>query len=127
MGSVSETKQVKGTKTRRERAVIIDESTLTMLRRHCDEMNARTAEFGAAVEGDAFVFSLDPECGRPMPPDYVTKRVAILKDHLGIADKKPETFALENEALALYRRSPASRSGVTGPAPKGGLSFRGSV
>ena len=59
-----------------------------------------------------------------MPPDYVTKRVATLKDHLGIADKKPGTIDLENEALALYRRSPSDRSGLTGPAPKGGMSFR---
>ncbi len=123
-GSVSETKQVKGTKTRHERAVPIDEESLSMLRRHCEEMDARAAELGAAVDDDTFVFSLDPDCKRPMSPDYVTKRVAIRKDHLGIAEKHPETIALENAALALYRQTPSTRSGITGPAPKGGMSFQ---
>jgi hypothetical protein len=44
-----------------------------------------------------------------MPPDYVTRRVALLKEHLGIADKRAETIALEDEALRLFRSSPGPR------------------
>lgn len=60
-----------------------------------------------------------------MPPDYVTKRVAVLKEHLGFEDKRPETVAREQEALRLYRSAPAKLPPAkTGPAPKGGLSYR---
>lgn len=117
-------KRVKGTKTRQERSVHVDTATIEMLRRHCDLMDARAAEFNATVEPDGFAFSLEPDCSKPMPPDYVTKRVAVLKDHLGIAVKKPETIYLEDEALALYRQQPHTRPvGKTGPTPKGGMAF----
>ena len=60
-----------------------------------------------------------------MPPDYVTKRVAVVKDDLGIADKRPQTIELEDEALRLFRQpNTRIRAGITGPAPKGGLSYR---
>lgn len=123
--AVSETKRVKGTKTRRERSFHVDAETMAMLRRHCDEMDARATLCGTAVPTDGFVFSLQPDCSRPMPPDYVTKRVAVLKDHLGIAAKRPETVDLEDEAFRLHEGPPAQRpAGRTGPSPKGGLSYR---
>jgi len=50
-------------------------------------MAARAAEFGLNVTDDGFIFSLEPNCCKPMPPDYVTRRVAVLKDHLGIVAK----------------------------------------
>jgi integrase len=122
--AVADTKRVKGTKTRRERSFYVDAATTDMLRRHCEQMDARAAEFGATVARDSFVFSLEPDCSKPMPPDYVTKRVGLLKDHLGIAVKKPDTIYLEDKALALYRqRAKARPAGMTGPAPKGGMSF----
>jgi hypothetical protein len=40
-----------------------------------------------------FWFALD--CSTTMPPDHVTKRVAVLKEHLGVANKRPETIALK--------------------------------
>jgi integrase len=123
--AIDASKRVKGTKTRQERSVHVDAATIEMLRRHLDQMDARAAEFGTTVETDGFAFSLEPGCATPMPPDFVTKRVAVLKDHLGIATKKPETIYLEDEALELYRQPPSARpAGVTGPAPKGGMSFR---
>jgi integrase len=122
--AIDETKRVKGTKTRRERSFYVDAATIEMLRRHCELMDARAKEFGTTVPDYGFVFSLEPDCSKPMPPDFVTKRVSALKDHLGIAVKKPETIYLEDEALALYRQSPGARPvGKTGPAPKGGMSF----
>lgn len=123
--AIDDAKRVKGTKTRRERSFRVDAETVAMLRRHCDLMGARAAEFGATVDEDGFVFSLEADCSKPMPPGYVTKRVGVLKDHLGIATKKPDTIYLEDEALDLHRQKPASRpAGKTGPAPKGGMSFQ---
>jgi hypothetical protein len=59
-----------------------------------------------------------------MPPDHVTKRVALLKDHLGIANKRPETIAVEDEALRLYRLPPKlRRAGQAGRLPVGGMSY----
>jgi hypothetical protein len=59
-----------------------------------------------------------------MPPDYFTKRVAVLKGYLGIENKRPEVVALEDEALRLRRSPPGPRpSGRTGPLPNGGMSL----
>lgn len=122
--AVSETKQVKGTKTRIERSFYVDAETLAMLVRHSQEMEARAAGGGVALDPDPFVFSLPLDCSTPMPPDYVTRRVAVLKEHLGIEDTRPEIAALENEALRLYRQRAVRVPGRTGPPPKGGLSYR---
>jgi integrase len=117
--------RVKTTKTRTERDVAIDEATMAMLLRHCGRMDERAALCGVTVPPDGFVFSLEPDCSRPMEADYLTKQVARLKDHLGIADKRPGTIALEDDALRLYRSEPASRqAGPSGPAPSGALSYK---
>lgn len=122
--AIDEGRRVKATKTRRERSLYVDVDTVAMLRRHQDLMNERSLAFGADLERNAFLFSLAADCSTPMPPDYVTKRVGILKDHLGIADKRPETVALEEKALRLYRQKPKARpAGMTGPTPKGGMSY----
>ncbi|MGH9190963.1 MAG: hypothetical protein ACRDZ0_00610 [Acidimicrobiales bacterium] len=79
---------------------------------------------GIEIAPDAFVFSLALDCSTPMAPDHVTKRVALLKEHLGIANKHPETIALEDEALRLYRQPPAARpTGKVGRSPAGGMSY----
>lgn len=116
--------ELKPTKTRSTRYVHIDDETAEMLRRHCEDMDRRAAASGTEVGPDGFVFSLHPDCSRPMPPDFITKQVAVIKRHLGIEDKKPETIMLEDEALRLYRQPPEKRpAGRTGPMPKGGLSY----
>jgi hypothetical protein len=116
--------RVKTTKTRRERKVAIGPDTMAMLQRHCAEMDDRAAMCGIEPAPDAFVFSLALDCATPMPPDYVTRRMAVLKEHLGIADKRPETVALEDEALAQFRSRPEPRSpGQRGRSPAGGLSY----
>lgn len=114
--------RVKTTKTRKEREVAVDEATMAMLLRYCERMDERAALCGVTVPPDGFLFSLEPDCSRPMEADYVTKQVARLKDHLGIADKRPGTIALEDEALRLYRSEPVSRR--SGPAPAGGISYK---
>jgi integrase len=117
-------KRVKTTKTRVERDVALDAATVNMLKRHCEQMDERAALFGVEVAENGFVFSLEPDCSLPMPAEYLTRHVSVLKEHLGIANKKPETIALEDEALRLFRRPRAPRPpGKTGPPPKGGMSF----
>ena len=117
-------KRVKPTKTRKERKVAVDPETMDMLLRHCAQMDERAELCGLKVAPDAFVFSLALDCSAPMPPDYVTKRVALLKEHLGIANKRPETIALEDEALRMYRQPPKQRrAGQAGRSPAGGMSY----
>jgi integrase len=123
--SVSESKRVKGPKTRRQRSFHLDADTMAMLRRLCDEMDERAVLAGNDLCADPYVFSLALDCSQPIPPDYFTKRVGVLKGHLGVEDKRPETIAMEDEALRLRRQPPRPRpSGMTGPAPRGGMSFR---
>jgi integrase len=118
-------KRVKGTKTRKERSFYVDSDTMALLQRLCDDRDQVASEALIPLHPDPFLFSLAPDCSAPMPPDYVTKRVAVLKEHLGIEDKRPETVALEDQALEVYRRPPAVRpSGRTGPSPTGDLSYR---
>jgi hypothetical protein len=59
-----------------------------------------------------------------MSADYLTRRVAILKEYLGIANKPPEIAAREDEALRLFRE-PATRrpKGKKGPELAGGMSY----
>jgi integrase len=117
-------KRVKPTKTRKERKVAVDPETMDMLLRHCAHMDERAELCGLKVAPDAFVFSLALDCSAPMPPDYVTKRVALLKEHLGIANKRAETIALEDEALRMYRLPPKPRrAGQTGRSTVGGMSY----
>jgi integrase len=123
--AVDEGRRVKGTKTRRERSLFLDTETMDMLRRHCQQIDQRAGDYGITIDPHAFLFSLTTDCSTPMPPDYVTKRVAVLKDHLGIAAKRPETVALEDGALRLFRQPrPRERRTITGPLPTGGMSYR---
>jgi site-specific recombinase XerC len=116
-------KTLKPTKNRKQSEVDVDQDTMEMLLRHCALMDERAAAAGVEIAEDAFVFSLALDCSEPMTPTYVTKRVAVLKEHLGIADKRPETIALEDEALRL-RRTPVERDkGRPGPKPTSGMSY----
>jgi integrase len=117
-------KRVKTTKTRKEREIFLDAETVAMLQRHCQQMDKRAQACQVEIRPDGFIFSLDPDCSRPMPAEYLTQRVSTLKEHLGISNKRPETVKLEDQALRLFRQPPAPRRpGQTGPAPKGGMSF----
>jgi hypothetical protein len=95
-----------------------------MLQRHCDHMDEQARAVGVELATDPFLFSLVAGCSKPMPPDYFTKRVAVLKGYLGIENKRPEVVALEDEALRLRRSPPGPRPrGRTGPLPNGGMSL----
>jgi hypothetical protein len=59
-----------------------------------------------------------------MSADYLTKRVAVLKEYLGIANKRPEVVAREEEALRLFRHPGRRRpKGKTGPELRGDISY----
>ena len=122
--AIDEGRRVKTTKTRRERTFHVDADTMAMLHDHCDQMDKRAAQAGVTLDADPFVFSLTVDCSTPIPPDHLTRRVAVLKEHLGISDKHPATIALENEALRLFRQTPAPRPpGLAGASPKGAMSL----
>lgn len=116
-------KRVKTTKTRKERDVSIDPATMTMLTEILSQRYEQADEVGIPLAPDPYLFSLAADASTPMDPSYLTKRVAILKSHLGIENKKPETIALEDEALRLYRSLHQPRRGRTGPTPKGAMSL----
>ena len=118
--------KVKSTKTRRSRTFHIDAETTSMLKRHCVVMNDRAATAGVELAADAFLFSLDSDCSTPMPPDHLTKRVAVLKGYLGIENKASRAVvALEDKALKMRRSTtPARPKGKPGPLPTVGISYR---
>ena len=60
-------RRIKRTKTRKERTVSVDDDTLAMLQRHCDEMDARAALAEAVVAPNAFVFSNTIDASAPQP------------------------------------------------------------
>ena len=123
--AISSKGKVKATKTRQGRTFHVDSETIAMLQRHCDHMDERARTAGVKLATDPFLFSLVADCSKPMPPDYFTKRVGVLKGYLGIENKRPEVVTLEEEALRLRRSSPGSRPrGRTGPLPNGGMSLR---
>jgi integrase len=120
----SDNRRVKTTKTRKVRDVAVDPETMAMLLRHCVTMDEQAAVGGVEVASDAFVFSLEPDCSLPMSADYLTKRTAILKEYLGIANKRPEIVAREDDALRLFRQPGKRRpKGKTGPELRGGMSY----
>ena len=121
--TASDNRRIKTTKTRKVRDVAVEPETMAMLLRHFVSMDERAAACGLKVAPDAFVFSLEPDCSLPMSADYLTG-VAVLKEYVGIANKRPEVVAREDEALRLFRQ-PAKRrpKGKTGPELRGGVSY----
>jgi integrase len=118
-------KRVKPTKTRKERSFHVDEETIAMLARVCHQQDELAVAAGTSLILDPFVFSLAIDASQPMPPNHLTKRVAILKEHLGIAVKATDTIAREDEALRLFRKAPGPRpEGKTGPNPTGGMTYK---
>ncbi len=123
--AVTSSGKVKATKTYLNRTFHVDAATVAMLQRHCDEMDATATAAGVELDPDPYLFSAALDSSVPLAPDLLTKRVAVLKGHLGIEDKDPEVVALEDQALRLRRSTPVNRpSGRPGPQPKGGMSFR---
>ncbi len=73
----------KPTKTHDTRVVRLDHATADFLRDHLAAMDERAKEFGCKVADDGFVFSLEPDCGHPMRPELMTRRMRRLRKRLG--------------------------------------------
>ena len=117
-GSIKTTKRLQ-----HRRQVPVDEETLAVVRHHLDHMAQRASLIGAPLSSDPFLFSDEPDCSAPLRPSQVTTRLAVLKGHLGVEDKRPATVALEDEALRLRRGGSVDRSGRPGPRPTGGAAM----
>ncbi len=74
----------KPTKTQRSRVVSIDAATVSMLTAHLATMDERARFCGARIPPDAFVFSLEVTCQVPMRPEFMTRRMRILRQKLDI-------------------------------------------
>lgn len=123
--AASDGKRVRTTKTRKERSFYLDTDTMTMLRFHCQQTDELAAAASVTMCPDPYLFSATIDGSQPMSPDHATRQVAVLKEHLGIADKNPDTIEREDRALDLFRCDQGPRpSGKTGPAPTGGMSYR---
>jgi integrase len=105
------------------RRIPLDHETLAALRRQMDEMEQRAALFEVPLADDPFLFSDEPDCSAPMAADRVSRRLGLLKGHLGVDDKRPETKALEDEALRLRRFGTVDRSRRPGPRPQDGAAM----
>ncbi len=117
-GSIKDTKR-----TQHHREVPLDTGTLDLLRRHHADMVERCTAVGVQLAETAFLFTVEPDCGRPMLPSYATKRLQVLKGHLGVEEKRSDTVTLEDEALRLRRFGVVERVGRHGPMPPDGYAM----
>ncbi len=76
----------KQTKTRSRRSVALDAVTVDLLRQHLKAMDDRAELLRTKVAPDAFVFSLDPDCGTPMRPEFLTRRMRQLRKEYNLTD-----------------------------------------
>jgi len=105
------------------REVPLDGETLGLLCGLLEEIEERCTSVGARTAEDPFLFPSEPDGSKPMLPDRVSKRLRVLKEYLGVEDKRPETISLENEALHLRRSGSVDRTGRRGPKPRDGAAM----
>ena len=87
----------KPTKTHDTRVVRLDQGTVELLREHLASMNQRAQALGFTIAANGFVFSLEPDCGRPMRPELMTRRIRRLRKQL-------DTPSLDFDATILAMR-----------------------
>ncbi len=75
---------IKGTKTKQNRRVALDDLALEVLRRQRDAVDQLAAQLDLPVAGDAFLFSRSPQGLEPIRPDVVTKFVVRMAKNVGI-------------------------------------------
>jgi integrase len=78
------TMREKDTKTHQQRRVALDSETLALLDEHMARQDQVAEQLGFRIDVDAYLFSLDPDCGRPLVPDTVTQRYDRMVRRLGI-------------------------------------------
>lgn len=74
----------KDTKTHQARRIALDGSTVAMLRQHRERAAMRARECGVSLADDAYVFSYEPDGGKPWAPLTVSQRFGRLRDRLDL-------------------------------------------
>ena len=117
--AIDEGSRVKTTKTRVERTFHVDAETMAMLVAHCQEMEERARSMRAELVDDPFVFSLTIDCSQPIPPDYLTRRVGVLKEHLGHRRQAPRNDRPGRRSPPPVPRGASKPGGQDRPSPQG--------
>ena len=76
----------KPTKNHDRRSIKLDTATTQYLRDHLAQMDARAKLCGTSIADDGFVFSLEPDCARPMRPEFMTRRMRVLRKAIGLTE-----------------------------------------
>jgi integrase len=74
----------KDTKTHQKRRIALDDDTIAVLRAHLERQDEDAVRIGVRLGRDAYLFSLDPDCARPLVPDSVSQRFRKQARRLGI-------------------------------------------
>ena len=77
----------KSTKTHQARWLSLDPATVAMLRAHMASMDERAAACGGTLAPDCFLYSLEPDCSAPMRPEFMTRRMRVLRNHLKLTNE----------------------------------------
>jgi integrase len=78
------TMREKDTKTHQRRRVALDRETVALLTEHIQRQDRAAKQLRFKIARDAYLFSLDPDCSRPLVPDTVTQRYERMVARLGI-------------------------------------------
>lgn len=81
---------LKDTKTHQGRRVSLDSDTVTLLRRHQDEVTRGVELLGVSLSGKTWVFSAKPDLSAPRDPASLTRRYSRLVERLGIETRLKE-------------------------------------
>lgn len=73
----------KDTKTHAERRIALDAETLAVFEAQRAIVTERARSVKIKIPSNAFVFSREPDCMRPMTPGAITKQFARVRDALG--------------------------------------------
>lgn len=74
----------KATKNRRERAVALDDFTMSMLKAQIEMEEDRARSLGVELVEDAYVFSDAPDGSEPWKPGSITRYFARLRERVGL-------------------------------------------
>jgi integrase len=107
----------KDTKTHQKRRIALDENTISVLRAYLERQDEDAARLAVKLGRDAYLFSLDPDCARPLVPDSVSQRFRKQAHRLGIKSslhKLRHYNATELLAAGVDLRTVAGRLGHGG-------------